>query len=284
MHAIVAVWGFTSILGKLMTIGSWQLTFLRVAISTAALWVILAAWKAGREIEKGWFWPILLSGILIALHWVTFFLAARLSNVSTCLVGIATTTFWTGLFEPLIRKRPYSKLELLNGVVVFLGLLLIVQGDIDKAVGLGVAIISAILSAVFSVLNGIFIKHGKALAISTWELTGATAFLGIAMGVFYMNDPAEWIPVSNNDWILLSILALVCTVYPFVASVELLKRFTAFAMNLTINMEPIYGIILARLIFGSSEEMNSSFYVGAIIILASVLSFPMLERKWMTSR
>ena len=284
MHGIVAVWGFTSILGRLISIDSLQLTFLRVAISSLALWLILAAWKSGREIEKGWFWPIFLSGILIALHWVAFFWAARLSNVSTCLVGIATTTFWTGIFEPLIRKRPYSKLELLNGIVVFFGLFLIVQGDIDKAVGLGVAIISAILSAVFSVLNGIFIKHGKALAISTWELTGATAFLGLLVGGFYLNDPSDWKLVTGDDWLLLSILALVCTVYPFGASVELLKRFTAFAMNLTINMEPIYGVILAQLIFGNSEEMNASFYAGGLIILASVLSFPMLERKWMSSR
>lgn len=284
MHGIVAVWGFTSILGKLISVESWQLTFIRVTITTIALWAIVMLYKQGRGVDKGWAKWIFLSGILIALHWVTFFWAARLANVSTCLIGIATTTFWTGLFEPIIRRRPFSKLELLSGVLVFLGLLLIVQEDISKATGLAVAVLSAMLSAIFSVLNGLFIKHGKALAISTYELTGATLFLGLVMAFSVYDHPQNWKTVTLEDWGWLSVLALVCTVYPFIASVELMKRFTAFAMNLTINMEPIYGIILARLIFGSSEEMGSNFYLGAFIILASVLSFPLLERKWMASR
>ena len=282
LHLIVLIWGFTGVVGVLIKIPALELVFLRTfsAALLTGLWM-LAEGKSilipRREAIR-----LFAAGLIIALHWLTFFVAARISNVSTCLAGLATCTFFTGIFGPLFTGRKFRSTELLFGLVAAAGLYLIFQSDTNSRAGLGVGILSAAFAAAFSTLNGMFVQKHPARIISLYELTGASVFSGIGLAVWYVwfAPAGENLSPSLNDWLLLLFLSAVCTVYAFSAAVQLLRRFSVFAMNLTINLEPVYGIILAFVFFGEKERMQGGFYAGTCIVLLSVLCFPWVEKRF----
>lgn len=281
LHFIVLVWGFTAVLGLLISIPSVEIVFYRTLIAFVALAAILWYRKVpfclpGRVVVK-----ILGTGALIALHWILFFGAARVSTASVTLAGMATCSLWTSFIGPLMTRRKVQTYEVLLGVIVIIGLYVIFRFEFTHALGLSMAVFSALIAAIFTVLNAQFGKSYDAYQVTFYEMLGACASIAIFFP-FYQQwispDGMLYLSPSAMDWLWLMVLALACTVYAYTMSVELMKYVTPFAMNLTNNLEPVYGIVLAVLVFGEQEQMTPQFYLGTAIILASVFAYPMIRR------
>ncbi|MDW8459678.1 MAG: DMT family transporter [Cytophagales bacterium] len=286
LHFIVIIWGFTAILGLLISVSSLNLVVYRTLLATILLWGVVYWRKQNLHISQLKALQIMFTGGLIALHWILFFQAARVANASVCLAGMATTTLWTSLAEPLFNKRKIRLFELALSVIMFGGLYIVFHFEMDKVAGLSMAIFAALLGAVFSVINGQWIKQYNHYVITFYEMLGAWIVATLIwLGFALLAKPQELeyfltFP-TFSDWLYIFILAFVCTVYAYSVGVKLMKKFTAFAINLTINLEPVYGIVLAYLIFGENEKMTWGFYVGTLVILISVLSYPYLNRYFM---
>lgn len=281
LHFLVLLWGFTAILGKLISVPPVELVFWRTLLASAGLGLLLMLRRQSLRMPTGQALRLLSVGALVAVHWITFFLAARLSSVSVCLAGMATLALWTSLLEPLLLWRRVRGYEVLLGLLTMVGLYLVSQAEFDQLLGLGVAVISAGLSALFSVLNVKLVKQHSPLRLTFYEMMGACLSIVLFFPVYslYFTEGAGLrLALVSWDWLWLFILAGACTVYAFSASVELMKRLSAFVINLTINLEPIYGIILAVLIFGSEEKMSTGFYLGTLVILFSVLIHPFIDQ------
>ncbi|MBC6611588.1 DMT family transporter [Hymenobacter sp. BT507] len=279
LHFIVLLWGFTAILGKLISLPPVELVFWRTLLASAGLLGLLLMRRQSWRV--GWADTARLLGVgaLVAAHWITFFLAARLSSVSVCLAGLATLALWTSLLEPLILWRPVRFYEVGLGLLTMVGLYIVSQAELNQLLGLSVAIVSAGLSALFSVLNSKFVKRHTPTQLTFYEMTGACLSIVLFLpfyGRYFTNGAGLQLALHDNDWWLLLALAGVCTVYAFSASVELMKRISAFVVNLTINLEPVYGILLAVYFF--HEKMSAGFYLGTAIILFSVLIHPVLDQ------
>lgn len=276
LHFIVLIWGFTAILGLLISIPSLEIVFYRTLIATGILGLMFLWRKTPIRVSQGALLKIISTGFIISLHWVLFFGAARVSTASVCLAGMATTSLWTALLEPIANKRKVKVFEIFLGFLVIAGLYVIFRFELDYWLGLLMAIASAFLSAVFTVLNGRFTKQHNPFVLTFYEMLGAFLFSALLLpfyAYFFAEDALQMVPKAM-DWLWLLLLGGVCTVYAFSVSVELMRRITAFAVNLTINLEPVYGIILAVLIFGEKEQMSGGFYLGTLIILVSVLIYP----------
>ena len=281
LHFIVLLWGFTAILGKLLTVPPVELVFWRTLLAAGGLAVLLVARRQPWRIPARQVVGLLGVGALVAVHWITFFLAARLSSVSVCLAGLATLALWTSLLEPLLLWRRVRAYEVGLGLITMLGLYLVSQAELDQLLGLGVAVLSAGLSALFSVLNSKLIKAHPPLRLTFYEMLGACLSIVVFFPVYshyFTQGRGLRLAWHGYDWLWLFLLAGVCTVYAFSTSVELMKRISPFAVNLTINLEPVYGIVLAVIVFGSRERMAAGFYWGTLLIVFSVLIHPLVAR------
>ncbi len=281
LHFIVFLWGFTAILGVLISLPSVEMVFYRTLIAASALGVIFLMDKSPEKINWRRALPLLLTGGLIALHWILFFASAKVSKVSICLAGMATGSLFTAILEPVIKRLPFKYYEVGLGILVIAGLSAIFHFEYDHALGLFLALASAFLSALFTVFNSNFSKTYAPLTISFYEMIGAFIATAVCLPLYSLlfasGRSLQLVPTAY-DWLWLAILALVCTVYTFYASMQVLRHVSAFSMNLIVNMEPVYGIVLAFLIFGEKEQMTGGFYVGTGIILFSVLIHPLLDR------
>uniref|UniRef100_UPI004047F0F8 DMT family transporter n=1 Tax=Roseivirga sp. TaxID=1964215 RepID=UPI004047F0F8 len=281
LHFIVFLWGFTAILGNEMTIPATDVVMYRTALAAIILAGFMFVKAKSFHLNKEYVTPMILTGLVIALHWFLFFESARVSNVSVSLAGMATTTFWTSLIEPAFNKRRIRLFEVIMGLVVISGLYVIFRFEFNNALGLTLAVTSAFMSALFSVLNAKYTKVLSQYTITLYEM--AAAAIGIILFIpvyknFFLDEAAIYALPNLRDWGLLLILSGACTVYAFSSSVELMKRITAYVINLTVNLEPVYGIILAVLIYGENEKMSNGFYYGTLIILLAVLSYPVIKR------
>ena len=279
LHFIVLLWGFTAILGVLISIPPVELVFYRTLLAAALLALLLLIRGTSFKLGRKSIFSILLAGVLIGAHWITFFWSARVSNVSVSLAGFATIALWTSILEPIILKKRLQWYELFLGLAMILGLYIIFRFEFDYAWGLTLGILSAFLGALFTVLNAKWTHDYDHYAITFYEMIGGCASIALFFPWYadLQVDGLQLVP-TGLDWVYLLILALVCTVYAYSISVELMKRISAFAINLTVNLEPVYGIILAVLIFGEKEKMTAGFYWGTAIILLAVLSYPVIAR------
>jgi drug/metabolite transporter (DMT)-like permease len=287
LHFIVLLWGFTAILGKLLTVPPVELVFWRTALATTGLAGLLAARRLGWRVAGTETLKLMGVGALVAAHWITFFLAARLSSVSVCLAGLATLALWTSLLEPLLLWRRVRLYEVGLGLLAMLGLYLISQAELSQLTGLLVAVLSAGLSALFSVLNSQLVKRHSPIKLTFYEMAGACLSIALFFPIYsryFTQGQGLHLALHGLDWLWLLLLAGVCTVYAFSSSVELMKRISAFVVNLTINLEPVYGIVLAQAMYilhvpgFGQEKMSGGFYMGTILILASVLVHPVLDQ------
>ncbi|MFA0960522.1 DMT family transporter [Roseivirga sp. BDSF3-8] len=280
LHFIVFIWGFTAILGKLISIPSVEIVFYRVLIAALALAVMLKV--KGMNFNLGWkdIAAITATGFVIAAHWILFFASAKVSTVSVCLAGMATATLFTSILDPLFNRRPIRLYEVMLGLVVIAGLYIIFRFELDQALGLVLALISAFLAALFTVINSRLTKRHNHYMITFYEMSGATLGIALFFPIYttYFTDGVLQLSPTAEDWLYIGIISLVCTVYAYSISVELMKRLTAFAVNLAINLEPVYGIALAVIILNEDEKMNSGFYLGTLVILLSVLAYPVMNR------
>lgn len=282
LHFIVVLWGFTAIIGKFVALDSTVLVFYRTGLAALALLIVLMISRKQTKVSAKAKVKMLLTGCIVSVHWILFFASAQVSKVSICLVGMATTTLFTALLEPLIMKTKLKWYEIFLGVLVISGLYTIYISEYQYSWGLFLALGAAFLAALFSIINKKFAGSYQPLPITFYEMLGA-ALCSLILIPIYMSvydlDLALY-PTSLVDWGGVLFLSLICTVYAFYFSVEILKRLTAFNVNLIINLEPVYGIILAYLIFGEAEKMTTSFYFGSAIILLAVASYPLFVKKF----
>ena len=282
LHFIVLVWGFSAILGVLIKLPPVEVVFYRTLISSLGLFIVVKFKGSGIRIDKRSDLLVILgTGVIIGLHWITFFLSARMSNVSVCLAGMATCSLWTALIEPISLGRRIRGYEVVLGIVAFIGIAIVFNVEFDFLTGLLVAILSALLAAIFSVINARLVKSYDPYVITFYEMIGACLSIALFFPFYgyYFSDGLQ-LGGSAMDFLYLICLALFCTVYAYSASVELMKRLSAFSINLTVNLEPVYGIILALIIFGEREEMSGGFYLGTGLILTSVLLYPLLNKRF----
>ncbi|WP_413512810.1 DMT family transporter [Myroides odoratus] len=270
LHLIVFVWGFTAILGNLITLEALPLVWYRIVIAVVTLLLLFAFKRQTLKESKSNITKFLAAGIIIALHWLTFFWAIKVSNVSVTLACLSTGAFFTSILEPIFYKRKVIAYEVFFGFIVVCALGLIFSVSTDYVEGIMLALSAACLSAVFSIINGKLAQHSSASRITFYEMVGGLLILSLYLLVSG-GFTAEFFTITTQDWIWLLVLGTFCTAFAFIGSVYVMKFITPFTVMLTINLEPVYGILLAILIFKDSEKMSPEFYVGALLILSTVV-------------
>lgn len=283
LHFIVFLWGFSAILGKLVSIPAVEMVLYRSLLAAIGIAVVIVAAKGTFQVSQKEFVKLTLIGFIVALHWVAFFGSARVSNVSVSLVGFATNSLWAALLEPWFNRSRVKKFELLLGLVVLFGLYIIFSFDFQYKLGLFFGIVAGFTSALFSVFNSKLVRTIPAFTITLYEMIGA--FLGLCLflplyKITWAENELLRLNPAPMDWIYIGILALVCSVYAYSTAVELMKKISVFLLQLSLNLEPVYGIIMAVIIFGNEEKMGLNFYIGTGIILMAVLLYPFLKKRY----
>ncbi len=284
-HIIVFIWGFTAVLGALISLDAVPLVWYRMLLASGFIFLYIKWKKRDLKVTRRKLLVLIIAGLVIAMHWLTFFGAIKVSNVSITLALLSTGAFFTSILEPIFYKRKFVGYEILFGLLVIVGLYIIFQVETKYTLGIILGLISAFLSAVFTLINGKLIKDTAPSVISFYELlTGVVAISIYLAFVSFNSDGTKgfntaFFTVSTEDWLYLLILASICTAYAFIAAVAVMKHLSPYTIMLTINLEPIYGIFLAFLIFGSKEQMNPQFYYGALLILSTVILNGYLKTK-----
>lgn len=270
LHLIVFIWGFTAILGELITLDALPLVWTRILIAVGFVFLFIKLSKRSLVLNTKTIALFFICGFVIAIHWLTFFHAIKISNISITLACISTGAFFTSLLEPIFYKRKIIWYEVFLGIMVVVGLLIIFSFETQYIEGILTALLSAALSATFSIINGKFANKYDSLIISFYELLGGLFVLTVFL--FLLGDfNAQVFNFQGFDWLWLLILGSVCTAYPFIATIDIMKYLSPYTVMLTINLEPIYGTILAVILFTENEKMTPAFYIGAIIILSTVI-------------
>ncbi len=277
LHFIVFVWGFTAILGELISIDALSLVWYRMVLASGFIYLYIYSTKTSLLISRALFFKLFAAGVIIALHWITFFAAIKASNVSIALAMLSTGAFFTSILEPIFYKKKVIWYEVLFGILVIAGLYLIFNVEGDYFLGIIYALCSAFLSSIFSLINGKMAQQYNPSMISFYELMSGTGMITVYLiGLTIFGKEAEgftmsFFQLSISDWMYILLLASVCTAYAFIGSVKVMKFLSPYTVMLTVNLEPVYGIILAYLIFGEKEKMSPQFYYGAILILCTVI-------------
>ena len=278
LHLIVFIWGFTAIFGKLISLKALDLVWYRMLFAVLFVVAYLLIKKEKFKVPLKVLLGFIVSGVIIALHWFTFYHAIKVSNISITLVCLSTGAFFASIIEPLFYKRKIILYEIIFGLVTVIGLSIIFNVETKYKLGFFLAVTSAFLSALFSVINSKYAKEYNPNVISFYELSSGVIFLSILF-LFTGNFTAGFFQITYQDLLWLLLLASICTAYAFSVSIKVMKFLSAFTVMLTINLEPIYGIILALLFFQDSEHMNAWFYIGAAIILITVISNGILKNR-----
>lgn len=270
LHLIVFIWGFTAILGALITIDAENLVWFRMFFAAIFLAVFIVYKKESFIISFKSLAKLIFVGLLIALHWVFFFKAIHVSNVSITLSIFSLGAFFASLLEPLFYGRKILWYEVFFGLIIIAGLALIMKVEINYLEGMYYALASIILGVLFTLMNGKLITSHDSSVITFYEFSAGVFFISfyfLIQGKF----SADFFDLTANNWILLFVLASVCTAYAFTASVKVMQKLSPYTVMLTTNLEPVYGIILAYFILGGKEKMSTEFYIGAIIIVITVI-------------
>jgi drug/metabolite transporter (DMT)-like permease len=282
LHLIVFIWGFTAILGRLITLDALPLVWYRMLFAVGFIFIYIKYKRMPIKIPKRILLKFLVAGLVIALHWFTFFRAIKVSNVSITLACLSTGAFFTSLIEPIFFGKKIVWYEIFFGLIVVFGLSIIFNVEGRYVEGILLALTSAFLSASFAVINSKFVKDYDPSVISYYELGGGVLFFSIFL-LFTNSFNSEFFQLTTSDFIYLLILSSVCTAYAFIASTAVMKFLSPYTVMLTINLEPIYGIILAVIIFEDKEQMSPQFYVGAVIILLTVILNGILKSRLKTT-
>lgn len=270
LHWIVFIWGFTAVLGRLITLDALPLVWFRMLFAVGFIFIYIKIKKVPLKLPKKVLLKFLVAGLVIALHWFTFFRAIKVSNVSITLACLSTGAFFTSIIEPIFFNKKVVWYEIFFGLIVVLGLTIIFNVEGKYMEGIILALISAFLSASFAVINSKFVKDYEPTIISFYELVGGVLFFSLFL-LGTSSFDAKFFQLTANDFMYLMILSSICTAYAFIASTAVMKFLSPYTVMLTINLEPIYGILLAVIIFKDKEQMSPAFYVGAVIILITVL-------------
>ena len=271
LHFLVFIAGFTAILGELIVNPSEIIVWHRMLIASILTAFFMLITKRSFKINLKLLLKYSVLGLVIALHWITFFEAIEQSNISLTLAMFSTAAFFTSILEPLLFKRKVIIYEVVLGFIVIAGVSIIFNAEFKYLYGIILGIFSALFASLFSVLNGIMIKNDNAIKISFYEFISGVIFITIY--IFFSSDLSDLYidDFLSLNYLYIFLLGTICTAYAFIASVYLLKFISPYSVVLTYNLEPIYGIILALIFFGNAEKMSFSFYLGLFLILASVI-------------
>ena len=278
MHLIVIILGLTGVLGKLIEASSTILVWYRMMIAFVALGLYLLLQKELFKIQKGFIWKLLGVGAIVAAHWLFFFESIKVSNVSVAVVCLATSSLFSALIEPFVFKRKISAYELVFGIVVIASLAFALQADLSYFLGYVYGVTAAFLATLFTIFNALYINKVKASKITLVEMLGGWLAMSLYIGLF-TKTPLSDFYISQQDTIYLLALGIVCTAFAFVVSVEVMKSLSPYSVIMAVNLEPIYSIVLALILFGESEEMTSSFYIGGSAIILTVFLEGYLKTK-----
>lgn len=270
LHGIILIWGFTGVLGKLISVSSDMLVGYRMLIAVISIGLFVSFSTYNFRIDRKSLIRYLLVGFVIAGHWITFFESIKVSTVSIALSCMATASLFTAFLEPLFFKRKINLIEIVLGAVVVVGLYLIFEFETAYAYGIVLALISAFLAALFTVLNGKLIKKGSAVKISFYEMLGGVIMIALYFLLTQNFESTDFL-LSYSDLFYLILLGVVCTAFAFVVSVYVMKELSPFTVTMSVNMEPLYAILLALVFFGDDELMSPGFYLGATIVFLTVL-------------
>ncbi len=287
LHIAVLLYGFTAILGDLIQLNALMLVWWRVFITSLSLAILFRLRNRLSQIPRLTVLKYMGIGVLIALHWVGFYGSIKLANASTALIAMATTSFFSALIEPFVIKRSVYKYELALGLLIIPGMILIVNGsDFDLIYGLLVGLVAAFLAALFTSLNKKLIIEADEMSITFLELGSAWLFLSVVIPIYALATPGRTLKFwpDSQDLFYLLLLSLLCTTFAYVISLKALRHLSAYASTLTINLEPVYGIILAWVILKEYQERSTGFYLGGGIILLAVFSYPLLKKRFQTKK
>lgn len=270
LHLIVFIWGFTAILGALITITADALVWYRMLFAGFFLAVFIVFKKKSFQIPVRSLLKLVFVGLLIALHWIFFFKAIHVSNVSITLSVFSLGAFFASLLEPIFYGRKVLWYEVFFGLIIIAGLALIMQVEINYLDGMLYALTSIILGVLFTLMNGKLIERHDPSVISFYEFLAGFVFITFYF-LFQQKFSFDFFVLTVNNWVLILILASVCSAYAFTASVKVMQKLSPYTVMLTTNLEPVYGIILAYFILGGKEKMSKEFYIGALIIVITVI-------------
>jgi drug/metabolite transporter (DMT)-like permease len=278
LHLTVFIWGFTGILGKLIQQGTFQLVYTRTVI--AMLGLALAAWWLRKDLSPRTphLRTYLLTSVIITAHWITFYGAIKISTASIAAACLSTSTVFTALMEPFFFKRKIRMYEVVLGVIVVAALVLIFGLEFEHRLGIAVATASALFSAWFNVINGVLVKRDNVLRISFYEMGGVVALIGIYLLAIGELPPPLW-ELPTSDIIYQLLLGLVCTSFAFVAGIVVMRQLSPFTVMLTVNLEPVYTIAIALLIWGAEEKLHVGSYLGFALILGSLFVNGLYQRR-----
>ena len=279
LHFLVFIAGFTAILGEAISLGSIALVWHRMLIAFVLTFLFLIFRKYDFKINLRDFFNFSLAGIIIALHWITFFEAIEQSNISITLAMFSTGAFFASLLEPIFFKRKIKPVEIILGCVVICGVFIILKANINSFVGVLLGIVSALLASPFSVFNGKLVQNNNPFLISFYEFLSGVVFILLYL---IFSDNVSDLTISSlfsYDYLYVFILGSICTAYAFIASIYILKFLSPYTLVLTYNLEPVYGILLAIFIFPDTEKMEFSFYIGTLIIISTIIINSILKIK-----
>lgn len=279
LHIIVFIWGFTGILGDLISLDAEQLVWYRMGIASIALLIYNVVTRQPlMQLKTQWIY-VTLASLFVVLHWVFFFGSIKASNISIGVVCMSTQAFMMSLIQPLIKKGGIRLYELLLGILVIVAMVMIFGFEYHYKEGIFLGLISSLFAVFFTLFNAKFIKEYKATIISGWEMTIGFALMSVWLAASG-GMTTDAIALKGHDLWYLLILAIVCTAVAFAVSVQIMKKLSAYTVSLSVNLEPIYTILLALLFFGEKEKMSVGFYAGAGILILTVVAEPLLSKYW----
>lgn len=280
LNAAVFLWGFTGVLGRAISLDSTMLVWWRLLITMISLWILYIIQGKPKRMP----WPaiikISLIGTILALHWVCFYASIKLANVTIALTCLSTTALLAALIEPLILRKRFDPAEIFLGLFAIAGILIIYNTHLEFSTGIIVGLLSALLTVLVSVLNKKIVDQYRPDQITLYQLSGGFLGLTLLLPAFLYFFPGGWSVPTTMDWVWLLVLSWVCTILTFFLYIRALKKVSAFTVNLALTLEPIYGIILAFIIYKENRYLNDWFYLGfALIAIAVVFHMWRLVRK-----
>ncbi len=271
LHTAVFLWGFTGVLGRAITLQSTMLVWWRLLITMISLWILYLLQGKISRIDKRAGLLIAFLGTIQALHWVTFYASIKLANVTIALTCLSTTALIASLVEPLVMRKRFDAVEIFLGLFAIAGIVVIYETHLLFSTGILVGLLSSVLTVFVSVLNKKIIDNHPPQDITLYQLTGGFVGLSLLLPLFQYFFPENWSSPTTWDWLWLLILSWVCTILTFFLYIRALKKVSAYTMNLILTLEPVYGIILAFLIYYENKMFSPWFYVGFALISLAVL-------------
>ena len=270
LHLTVFIWGFTGILGKLINMPSSSIVLDRMLIAFVTLIIVTIVKKRKEIVLWRYKWQMLFVGFITAAHWATFFEAIKVSNISVTLCCLSSCSFFIALIQPLFLKNKLKFYEIILGLFVVLAIYIIFSFENKFSLGIILSLFSAFFAAIFSVWNAVLIKNNSSLVITLYEMLGGTITMSIYLLIIGEFNVHSIIPYGYDLFYVL-VLGIICTALAFLLGTEVLKELSPFTVSISINLEPIYAILLALWFFGESEIMSIEFYIGAAIILSTII-------------